>query len=165
LNFHFLKNKGKNVYLFRPESLPDIRQFFQKKQFTISLRTNLQQDAKTLSLHLYHYCQRIYQSTGSGYYQLTLAQIKQLAQQELQKYRQQIGLTLSVRFEAAGPLMKLSDLLNEFLSFKQENEASRSDNFIKGPAASNLTDKVRPICCLYFCSSCWASCLICASVS
>ena len=74
----------------------------------------LQQDAKNLSHHLYHYCQRIYQSIGSGYSQLTLAQIKQLAQQELQKYRQQIGLTSSIRFEAAEPLMKLSDLLNEF---------------------------------------------------
>ena len=41
----------------------------------------LQQDAKTLSHHLYHYCQRIYQSIGSGYSQLTLAQIKQIAQQ------------------------------------------------------------------------------------
>ena len=45
-----------------------------------------------------------------GYSQLTLAQIKQLAQQELQKYREQIGLASSIRFEAAEPLMKLSDL-------------------------------------------------------
>ena len=114
LNFHFLKNKGKNVYLFRSLILTRYQAVFQKKQFTISLRTNLQQDAKTLSHHLYHYCQRIYQSIGSGYSQLTLAQIKQIAQQELQKYRQQIGLTSSIRFEAAEPLMKLSDLLNEF---------------------------------------------------
>ena len=55
-----------------------------------------------------------------GYSQLTLAQIKQLAQQELPKYGQQIGLASSIRFEAAEPLMKLSDLLNEFLSFKQK---------------------------------------------
>ena len=86
----------------------------------ISQSIKVEASAKTLSLHLYHYCQRIYQSIGSGYYQLTLAQIKQLAQQELQKYRQQIGLTSSVRFEAAGPSIKLSDLLNEFLSFKQK---------------------------------------------
>ena len=126
MNFHFLKNKGKNVYLFRSRIPTRYQAVFQKKQFTISLRTNLQQDAKNLSHHLYHYCQRIYQSIGSGYSQLTLAQIKQLAQQELQKYRQQIGLTSSIRFEAAEPLMKLSDLLNEFLSFKQKNGASHS---------------------------------------
>ena len=120
MNFHFLKNKGKNVYLFHSRIPTRYQAVFQKKQFTISLRTNLQQDAKTLSHHLYHYCQRIYQSIDSGYSQLTLAQIKRLAQQELQKYRQQIGLTSSIRFEAAEPLMKLSDLLNEFLSFKQK---------------------------------------------
>jgi hypothetical protein len=62
----------------------------------------------------------MYQSIDSGYSQLTLAQIKRLAQQELQKYRQQIGLASSIRFESAEPLMKLSDLLNEFLSFKQK---------------------------------------------
>ena len=105
---------------FAPESLPDIRQFIKRNSLLFSLRTNLQQDAKILSHHLYHYCQRIYQSIDSGYSQLTLAQIKRLAQQELQKYRQQIGLASSIRFESAEPLMKLSDLLNEFLSFKQK---------------------------------------------
>ena len=105
---------------FAPESLPDIRQFFKRNSLLFSLRTNLQQDAKILSHHLYPYCQRIYQSIASGYSQLTLAQIKRLAQQELQKYRQQIGLASSIRFESAEPLMKLSDLLNEFLSFKQK---------------------------------------------
>ena len=42
-----------------------------------------------------------------------------------EKYRQQIGLSSSIRFEApAPPLIKLSDLLNEFWSFKQKNGAS-----------------------------------------
>ena len=77
---------------------------FHKKQFTISLRTSLQQDAQILSHHLYHYCQKIYQSIDSGCSQLSLQQIKQIVQQELQKYRQQIGLSSSIRFEAPVPL-------------------------------------------------------------
>ena len=70
------------------------------------------------------YCQKIYQSIDSGCSQLSLQQIKQIVQQELQKYRQQIGLSSSIRFEAPVPLIKLSDLLNEFWSFKQKNGAS-----------------------------------------
>ena len=101
IEFSFSQKQRENVYLFRARIPTRYQAVFQKKQFTISLRTNLQQDAKTLSHHLYHYCRRIYQSIGSGYSQPTLAQIKQLAQQELQKYRQQIGLTSSIRFEAA----------------------------------------------------------------
>jgi integrase len=88
------------------------------------LRTSLQQDAQILSHHLYHYNQKIYQSIDSGCSQLSLQQIKQIVQQELQKYRQQIGLSSSIRFEAPVPLIKLSDLLNEFWSFKQKNGAS-----------------------------------------
>ena len=88
------------------------------------MRTSLQQDAQILSHHLYHYCQKIYQSIDSGCSQLSLQQIKQIVQQELQKYRQQIGLSSSIRFEAPVPLIKLSDLLNEFWSFKEKNGAS-----------------------------------------
>ena len=73
------------------------------------------------------YSQKIYQSIDSGCSQLSLQQIKQIVQQELQKYRQQIGLSSSIRFEAPVPLIKLSDLLNEFWSFKQKNGANEDN--------------------------------------
>ena len=125
MNFHLKKSKGKNVFLFRSRIPTKLQPVFQKKEFYISLKTHLQQDAHILSRHLYHYCQSVYQSVEFGYSKLTLAEIKILTQEELQKYRQQIGLTSSIRFEAAEPELCLSELLDKFASFKQKIGASK----------------------------------------
>ena len=86
MNFHLKKSKGKNVFLFCYRIPTKLQPIFQKKEFYVSLKTRLQQDAYILSRYLYHYYKSIYQSVEFGYFQLTLAEIKLLTQRELQKY-------------------------------------------------------------------------------